>query len=235
MLVEASCQNNLLMICWSSDFLDSWDFRFVRFLNNTASNFAVSSVWRTSPWSSAFLCQSHSISGPVAGWAARDSSNISRCFCVSWINPVKCWCSPAHSWLCCCVTSSEYSAWRLNSVRKSCSCSSRLHTSDVTWFASWENHDKFWEKSRVCIMFVLPHLHLHIIIVCFTISCQFIDKVLLRSRFILMSGSKNFSSLDGREHVEAFRADHSELLVLVVFPIEQFLGVQELQVHSEDM
>ena len=41
--------------------------------------------------------------------------------------------------------------------------------------------------------------------------------------------------VDGTGHVEAFRADRSELLVLVVSPIEQFLEVQELQVHFEGM
>ena len=35
------------------------------------------------------------------------------------------------------------------------------------------------------------------------------------------------------KHVEPFRAERSELLVLVVYPVEQFLGVQELQVNLE--
>ena len=35
------------------------------------------------------------------------------------------------------------------------------------------------------------------------------------------------------KHVETFRAEHSELLVLVVYPVEQFLAVQELQVNLE--
>ena len=39
----------------------------------------------------------------------------------------------------------------------------------------------------------------------------------------------------GVEHVEPFRADHSELLLLVVKPNEPLLEVQELHVHSEDV
>ena len=41
--------------------------------------------------------------------------------------------------------------------------------------------------------FSLSNLHLHTLIVCFTVSCQSVDKVLPRSRFILMSGSKKLS------------------------------------------
>ena len=91
------------------------------------------SLWpRTSRRSSASLCWSRSISGPAADWAARDSSSISRCCCVSWTNPVKCWCCPAYAWLCCCVTSAECEAWRLSSVCTSCTCASRFHASEVT-------------------------------------------------------------------------------------------------------
>ena len=41
--------------------------------------------------------------------------------------------------------------------------------------------------------------------------------------------------VDDAEHVEPFRADRSELLVLVALPIEQFLEVQELLVDPEGM
>ena len=41
--------------------------------------------------------------------------------------------------------------------------------------------------------------------------------------------------MDGGQHVEPFRADHSELLQFVVQPIEPFLEVQELQVHFGSM
>ena len=41
--------------------------------------------------------------------------------------------------------------------------------------------------------FSLPNLHLHTLIVCFIVSCQSVDEVLPRSRFILMSGSKKLS------------------------------------------
>ena len=44
-------------------------------------------------------------------------------------------------------------------------------------------------------MFEVPNLHLRFVTECFVISCQSIDKVLPRSRFILISGSKNFSLL----------------------------------------
>ena len=62
-----------------------------------------------------------------------------------------------------------------------------------------------------------------------------IHKVLPRTRFILISGSKKLSLLIGVEHVEPFRAGRQELLVIVVYPIETLLEVQELQVHSEGM
>ena len=71
--------------------------------------------------------------------------------------------------------------------------------------------------SRVCFMFELPNMHLQVKkVVCFMISCQSIDKVLPRCLFILTSGSNNFLLVDGVERVEPFRADHSELLVLVL-------------------
>ena len=45
--------------------------------------------------------------------------------------------------------------------------------------------------------------------------------------------------VDGAEHGEPFRADHSELLIFVLYQfvvsIEQFLEVQELLVYLEDM
>ena len=107
------------MICWSSEVLDSWDSRFARFCRNKASNLALALFCCcTSRGSSASFCRSRSISGPVAEWAARDSSNISRYCCASWTNLIKCWCDPACSWLWCCVTSFWCSAWRLSSTRK---------------------------------------------------------------------------------------------------------------------
>ena len=44
-------------------------------------------------------------------------------------------------------------------------------------------------------MLEMSNLHLHIIIVHLTISCQNTDKILHRSRFVLMSGSEKFSLL----------------------------------------
>ena len=147
-------QCNSRTSCWPSDVLDSLDSRFFQFLNNGASKFALSSLWsRTSRSSSSSRL-------PKDDWASRDSSNISRYCCVSWTKSVKCWRSPAWSWLRCCVTSSAFSAWRLRSVRKSCTYSSRLHTSDVTsvtkfsrwswraWFASWE--DRAYSSLCLC-------------------------------------------------------------------------------------
>ena len=44
-------------------------------------------------------------------------------------------------------------------------------------------------------MFELPNLHLQVEILCFIDSCESVDEVLPRSRFILTSGSKKFSLL----------------------------------------
>ena len=41
--------------------------------------------------------------------------------------------------------------------------------------------------------------------------------------------------VDEAKFVEPFRADHSELLVILVFPIEQFLEVQEMLENLEGM
>ena len=95
----------------------------------------------------------------------------------------------------------------------------------LPFFLSW--------KWLVCFTFAFPNLHLHVVIVCFMISCASIDEVLPRSRIILMSGRKNFSFL--MEWSTSSRAGHSELLVLVVQTIEPILEVQALQVHFEDM
>ena len=48
------------------------------------------------------------------------------------------------------------------------------------------------EKSRICFLFKMVNLHRHDVIVYFVVSCQSVDKVLPRSRFVLTSGSKNF-------------------------------------------
>ena len=48
-----------------------------------------------------------------------------------------------------------------------------------------------------------------------------------------MSGSAKSSFVVAPKHVKLFRASHSELLVLVVSPNEQFLEAQELLVNSE--
>ena len=60
--------------------------------------------------------------------------------------------------------------------------------------------------------------------------CQSTHKTLPRNRFVLMSGSAKSSFVAASKHVKLFRASHSELLVLVVSPNEQFLEAQELLV-----
>ena len=72
----------------------------------------------------------------------------------------------------------------------------------------------FLRKSRICFLFVST-LHLHMEVVRFMISCQRTDKILLRSRFALMSGSEKFS-VEEAKHVEPIRAELSELFVLDV-------------------
>ena len=109
-----------------SDVMELWDSRSVRFLNDGACNFAVIFATLFLSWEFCFSSssRSRSISGPAADWTVRDSSNISRHCSVSWTNSVRCWCSPAYYWLCCCETSSA--------------CTRRVnvqfcfHTSDVT-------------------------------------------------------------------------------------------------------
>ena len=76
-------------------------------------------------------------------------------------------------------------------------------------------------------------MHLHVVTVCFAIPRQSIDKVLLRNRFILISGSKNFSLWMKQSTTSLFAL--IELLVLVVLSFEPILYVQELQVHFEGM
>ena len=48
-----------------------------------------------------------------------------------------------------------------------------------------------------------------------------------------MSGSAKSSFVVASKNVKLFRASHSELLVLVVSPNEQFLEAQELLVNPE--
>ena len=62
---------------------------------------------------------------------------------------------------------------------------------------------------------------------------QSTHKILPRNRFVLMSGSAKSSFVVASKHVKLFRANHSELLVLVVSPNEQFLEAQELLVNPE--
>ena len=64
-------------------------------------------------------------------------------------------------------------------------------------------------------MFELPNLHLHVVLVCF------------------VDWQREILHVDVVEPVEPFRADHSELLVLVGCPTEQFLRVQELLINPE--
>ena len=58
-----------------------------------------------------------------------------------------------------------------------------------------------------------------------------LDKVLPRNRFVLIQ--QELLLVDEAEQDEPFRADHSELLVLVVLSFEPILHVQEVQVHFE--
>ena len=82
-------------------------------------------------------------------------------------------------------------------------------------------------------MFKLPNLHLHVMIVCFAISCQRIDKASASQPLHFGEWQQEILPFDGVAHVEPFRADRTELLVLVVQPLEPRLEVQELQVHFE--
>ena len=50
-------------------------------------------------------------------------------------------------------------------------------------------------KSRICFLFELAKLHLHVTVVRIIVSCQNTDKILPRKRFVLMSGSEKFDLL----------------------------------------
>ena len=71
--IRTTSLGNSRMICSTSGVLDSWDSSFVRFLDNSASMFALSFNRN----SSSCHCRSRPISGPVADRPARDSSSIS--------------------------------------------------------------------------------------------------------------------------------------------------------------
>ena len=102
----------------------SWilsDSKSVRFQNNGASKYCPV-IFVTSYFTQEFFfSSSNSINFWSSGWMS--SSRFFKHFSI-WLcapnNPVKCWCGPTCSWLCCCVLSSECSAWRLRSARKSC-------------------------------------------------------------------------------------------------------------------
>ena len=210
----------------------SWireDSRFVRFLEKRASNFALSSLRRRTSRRS--LSWGRSISGPAADWAAQNSPNISRYCCGSWTNPVKCWCSPASSGFCGCVTSSACRAWRLSSARKSYTCSSRLHTSDLTsdtkisrwssraWFASCEieiTDPSVFDKSCICFMCELSNLHLRKIIGALHYVWTWKRQDFAAQPLKFDEWQQEIILVDGAQHVEPFHADHSELFVHVL-------------------
>ena len=70
-------------------------------------------------------------------------------------------------------------------------------------------------KSRICFVFELSNLFSHIMIVRLIFSCQSTDKILPRICFILMSDSEKLSLLM-KQSISSFRAEQSDLLVLVV-------------------
>ena len=84
-------------------------------------------------------------------------------------------------------------------------------------------------------MFELPDMQLHMKVVRFTASCQSTDKILPRSRLILMNEwQREILHVVEEKHVEPFRAEHSELLVLAV-KLNSFFEVQELLADPEGM
>ena len=90
----------------------------------------------------------------------------------------------------------------------------------------------FLGKPRVCFMFQLPNLHLHAVIVCFTVSCQSIDKVLPRSHFILMSGSKKLSLLMDQSTSSCFLLIIQSFSCSLCDQLNRFLGSKNCRYTS---
>ena len=76
-------------------------------------------------------------------------------------------------------------------------------------------------------------MHVHVIIVGLAMSCQNTDKIFLSQPLHIDEWQQEILLVDREGHVEPFRADRSDLLVLVVQSIEPFLEVQELQARVE--
>ena len=84
-------------------------------------------------------------------------------------------------------------------------------------------------------MFELSNSHLHVEIVYLVVSCQCVDKVLPRSRHILMSGSKKFSLLMKQSTSSRSALSIQRFSCPLCNQLNSFFGVQELQVHFEGM
>ena len=71
-------------------------------------------------------------------------------------------------------------------------------------------------------------MHLRIRVVLFNISCQGTAKDFDSQQLHIDEWQREVFVVDDAKHVKPFRAEDSELLVLMVYPVELFLEVQEL-------
>ena len=71
-------------------------------------------------------------------------------------------------------------------------------------------------KSRVCVIVELSNLDLHVIIVCLALLLPKYRQYFAAQPLRIDEWQQEIILVDGAGHVEPFRADRSELLVLVV-------------------
>ena len=183
------------------------------------------------------LCRSRSISSPVADWAIRDSSNISQYCSVSWTNHVKCWCIVQH-------ILDFVVAKRIprEVLKESVLYVSRLIGRLASIFLMLL-HPQELDLLRREIEMTVPFVFEKIVYLLLVRAVEFANYT-CRLHHVMPTPWQDVASqplhideqhreiffVDETKHVEQFRAEHSERLVVVGYPVEQFLEVQELQV-----
>ena len=192
------------MICSTSGVLDSWDSSFVRFLDNSASMFALSFNRN----SSSCHCRSRPISGPVADRPARDSSSISL-DTAAFREPILSSADVVQRVVENCCLVHENWVLYVNHVLVRLSSILLLSLPLPKFLADFQELDLLPERSRdnssLCLwknrashvrVAELASARCNCVIHCFSPS---IDKVFPRSRFISMSCSRNSPCCGSRE------------------------------------